>query len=109
MASWSVGYNNDWHNISYGVTWTYSKNGSTASSASGSAKSYDRDQLLAFTVSVPLDKFLPQTWANYGLNASKNNGTTHSIGMNGVALENSALNWNIQQGYGTDGVGIPAR
>ena len=25
--------------------------------------------------------------------------------MNGVALDNSALSWNIQQGYGTDGVG----
>ena len=105
MASWSVGYNNYWHNISYGVTWTFSKNGSPASSDSGGTKSWDRDQLLAFTVSVPLDKFLPQTWANYGLNASQNNGTTHNLGMNGVALENSALNWNIQQGYGTDGVG----
>ncbi|MDK2707425.1 fimbria/pilus outer membrane usher protein [Enterobacter cloacae] len=104
MASWSVGYNNDWHNISYGVSWTYSKNGSP-SSGSGSTKTYDHDQLLALTVSVPLDKFLPQTWANYGLNASKNSGTTHSIGMNGVALDNSALSWNIQQGYGTDGVG----
>ncbi|WP_221346161.1 fimbria/pilus outer membrane usher protein [Enterobacter cloacae] len=104
MASWSVGYNNNWNNISYGVTWTYSKNGGP-SSGSGSTKTYDHDQLLAFTVSVPLDKFLPQTWANYGLNTSKNNGTTHSIGMNGVALDNSALNWNIQQGYGTDGVG----
>ncbi|MES3576422.1 fimbria/pilus outer membrane usher protein [Enterobacter cloacae] len=105
MASWSVGYNNNWNNISYGVTWTYSKNGGPTSSGSGSTKTYDHDQLLAFTVSVPLDKFLPQTWANYGLNTSKNNGTTHSIGMNGVALNNSALNWNIQQGYGTDGVG----
>lgn len=105
MASWSVGYNNNWNNISYGVTWTYSKNGGPTSSGSGSTKTYDHDQLLAFTVSVPLDKFLPQTWANYGLNTSKNNGTTHSIGMNGVALDNSALNWNIQQGYGTDGVG----
>ncbi|HED6238913.1 TPA: fimbrial biogenesis outer membrane usher protein [Enterobacter sichuanensis] len=105
MASWSVGYNNYWHNISYGVTWTFTKNGSPASSGSGGTKSWDRDQLLAFTVSVPLDKFLPQTWANYGLNASQNNGTTHNLGMNGVALENSALNWNIQQGYGTDGVG----
>ncbi|HAS1028849.1 fimbria/pilus outer membrane usher protein [Enterobacter cloacae] len=104
MASWSVGYNNDWHNISYGVSWTYSKNGSP-SSGSGSTKTYANDQLLALTVSVPLDKFLPQTWANYGLNASKNNGTTHSIGMNGVALDNSALSWNIQQGYGSDGVG----
>ncbi|KKY83942.1 fimbrial assembly protein [Enterobacter cloacae] len=105
MASWSVGYNNNWNNISYGVTWTYSKNGGPTSSGRGSTKTYDHDQLLAFTVSVPLDKFLPQTWANYGLNTSKNNGTTHSIGMNGVALNNSALNWNIQQGYGTDGVG----
>lgn len=105
MASWSVGYNNNWNNISYGVTWTYSKNGGPTSSGSGSTKTYDHDQLLAFTVSVPLDKFLPQTWTNYGLNTSKNNGTTHSIGMNGVALDNSALNWNIQQGYGTDGVG----
>ena len=104
MASWSVGYNNDWHNISYGVSWTYSKNGSP-SSGSGSTKTYANDQLLALTVSVPLDKFLPQTWANYGLNASKNSGTTHSIGMNGVALDNSALSWNIQQGYGSDGVG----
>ncbi len=26
MASWSVGYSNYWHNISYGLTWTYSKN-----------------------------------------------------------------------------------
>ncbi|KZQ38965.1 fimbrial assembly protein [Enterobacter cloacae subsp. dissolvens] len=105
MASWSVGYNNNWNNISYGVTWTYSKNGGPTSSGRGSTKTYDHDQLLAFTVSVSLDKFLPQTWANYGLNTSKNNGTTHSIGMNGVALNNSALNWNIQQGYGTDGVG----
>ncbi|WP_163280972.1 fimbria/pilus outer membrane usher protein [Enterobacter cloacae] len=105
MASLSVGYNNNWNNISYGVTWTYSKNGGPTSSGRGSTKTYDHDQLLAFTVSVPLDKFLPQTWANYGLNTSKNNGTTHSIGMNGVDLNNSALNWNIQQGYGTDGVG----
>ena len=103
MASWSVGYNNYWRNISYGLTWTYSKNGSATSN--DSANNSAHDQLLAFNVSVPLDKFLPQTWASYGMNASKNGGTTHNIGMNGVALENNSLNWNVQQGYGTDGVG----
>lgn len=103
MASWSVGYNNYWNSISYGLTWTYSKNGSASSY--GSEKRYDKDQLLALTISVPLSKFLPQTWANYGMNASKNNGTTHNVGLNGVALENNALSWNVQQGYGTDGVG----
>lgn len=105
MDSWSIGYNNYWHNISYGVTWTYSKNASSAAYGSDSSKTYDRDQLLAFSVNVPLDKFLPQTWANYNLNTSRNNGTTHNIGMNGVALENRALNWNVQQGYGTNGAG----
>jgi outer membrane usher protein len=60
---------------------------------------------LAFNVSIPLEKFLPQTWANYGVSASQHNGTTHNIGLNGVALENHALNWNVQQGYGSDGVG----
>ena len=99
MASWSVGYNNDWNNVSYGLTWTYSKNGR------GSAQNADHDRLLAFNVSVPLDKFLPRTWANYGMNASKHNGTTHMVGLNGVSLENSALNWNVQQGYGTQGTG----
>lgn len=48
---------------------------------------------------------MPQTWANYGVSASQHNGTTHNIGLNGVALENHALNWNVQQGYGSDGVG----
>lgn len=103
MASYSMGYNNYWHNISYGLTWTYSKNGSTG--AFGSERRYDKDQMLALNVSVPLDKFLPQTWANYSMSASKNSGTTHNLGLNGVALENHALNWNVQQGYGTQGVG----
>lgn len=105
MASWSVGYNNDWHNISYGVTWTYSQNVSSATVGSASQKRIEHDQLLAVNVSVPLDKFLPQTWANYGMNTSKNNGTTHSLGLNGVALDNRALSWNVQQGYGTHGIG----
>ncbi|MEG5551113.1 fimbria/pilus outer membrane usher protein [Enterobacter wuhouensis] len=103
MSSYSLGYNNYWRNISYGLTWTYGKNASAGSY--DSQKRYDEDRLLAFTVSIPLDRFLPQTWANYGMNASKNNGTTHNVGINGVALENSALSWNLQQGYGTRGVG----
>ncbi|HIC2036793.1 fimbria/pilus outer membrane usher protein [Enterobacter soli] len=103
MASYSLGYNNYWHNISYGIIWTYSKNGSAGSYDDN--KRYDKDRLLAFNVSIPLENFLPQTWANYGVSTSKNNGTTHNIGLNGVALENHALNWNVQQGYGSDGVG----
>ncbi len=106
MESYSAGYNNSWNSVSYGITYTYSKNGSSDNYGnSGRGKTYDKDQQIAFNVSVPLDKFLPRTWANYSLNHSKNNGTTHNVGLNGSALENNALSWNVQQGYGTDGVG----
>lgn len=103
MESYSAGYNNSWNSVSYGITYTYSKNGSTDSY--GHRTSYDKDQQIALNFSVPLEKFLPRTWSNYSMNHSKNNGTTHNVGLNGSALENNALNWNVQQGYGTDGVG----
>lgn len=103
MQSYSVGYNNSWRGINYGLTYTYSKNGSAT--GYGEQTYYDKDQQLALNISVPLDKFLPQTWANYNMNAGKNSGTTHSVGLSGTALENNALNWNVQQGYGTNDVG----
>lgn len=102
MESWSVGYNNYWHSISYGLTWTLSRNGSTGSYSAH--QSDGKNQMLSLNISIPLEKLLPQTWANYGMNASKHNGTTHSVGLNGVAMPNNALNWNIQQGYGTHDV-----
>lgn len=103
MRSWSVGYNNAWRGINYGLTYTNSQNGSTT--GLGTHTYYAKDQQLAVNISIPLDKFLPQTWANYSVNASKNGGTTHSVGLSGMALENNSLNWSLQQGYGTDGVG----
>lgn len=103
MESWSLGYNNFWNGISYGLTYTSTRNGTPGTY--GNPTSYDKDRMVAFNISVPLDKFLPQTWANYSVNNSKNSGTTHTVGINGTALENNALNWNVQQGYGSDNVG----
>ncbi|MDV7021136.1 fimbria/pilus outer membrane usher protein [Atlantibacter subterranea] len=103
MESYSLGYNNGWNGISYGLTYTYSKNGS-ADGYSGNA-TYDKDQVVAVNVSIPLQRFLSNTWASYSVNSSKNNGTTHNVGLNGTALANNALSWNVQQGYGTDDVG----
>ncbi|MCG5042590.1 fimbrial biogenesis outer membrane usher protein [Enterobacteriaceae bacterium 155047] len=103
MQSLSLGYNNDWRSISYGVTYTDSQNGSPG--GTGSSSRNDHDRLLAINVSVPLDKFLPQTWVSYSMNTSKSNGTTHTLGLNGTALETNALNWNLQQGYSTQGTG----
>lgn len=97
--SWSLGYANFWQSVSYGLTYTRSKSGSDGTR--GDAK----EQMVALNISVPLGAFLPQTWVNYGMSASKNSGTLHSLGMNGTGLENNALSWNVQQGYSTDNVG----
>lgn len=96
MESRSLGYNNFWNGISYGLTYTSTRNGTHGTY--GNPTSYDKDRMVAFNISVPLDKFLPQTWANYSVNNSKNSGTTHTVGINGTALDNNALNWNVQQG-----------
>ncbi|HEP0948451.1 TPA: fimbrial biogenesis outer membrane usher protein [Enterobacter roggenkampii] len=103
MESWSLGYNNFWNGISYGLTYTSTRNGTPGTY--GNPTSYDKDRMVAFNISVPLEKFLPQTWANYSVSNSKNSGTTHTVGINGTALDNNALNWNVQQGYGSDNVG----
>ncbi len=51
MESWSVGYNNYWHSISYGLTRTLSKNGSAGSYSS--PQSDDKNQMLALNISIP--------------------------------------------------------
>ncbi|WP_256122490.1 fimbria/pilus outer membrane usher protein [Enterobacter pasteurii] len=103
IASYGAGYNNAWQSVNYGITYTFSKNGSTDSYSRTTR--YGKDRQIALSVSIPLEALLPRTWVNYSINASKNNGTTHSVGLNGTALENNALSWNVQQGHGTDAVG----
>ncbi|EOW6701228.1 fimbria/pilus outer membrane usher protein [Cronobacter malonaticus] len=95
MASLSLGYNNSWHGISYGLN--YSLNRNTASTTGDNAIRQN-DRVLSFTLSVPLERWLPDTWASYSLNNSQQ-GTTQNIGMNGTALAGDKLNWNIQQSH----------
>jgi outer membrane usher protein len=66
---------------------------------------HERDQVLSFNVSIPLSHFLSNTSASYNLNTSKNGNTTHTVGLNGTALAGNNLNWSVQQGYGSQGVG----
>ena len=103
MNSWSLSYNNAWQGISWGINYTYSKNASA--DGSGNGKTYDNDQIFAVNMSIPLDRFMSNTWVNYSLNTSKKGNTTHSVGLSGMAMQGNALNWSVQQGYSNDGVG----
>ena len=103
MSSYSVSYNTAWKGITWGLSYTYSNNASAE--GSGGGKIYDKDQTLALNINIPLDRFLSNTWASYSLNTSKKGETTHTVGLSGVALQENALSWSVQQGYGNDGVG----
>ena len=94
MTSLSVNYNNSWHGVSYSLSYSVNKN-SDDTDEDGKSISYDRQ--IGLNVSVPLDRWLPNTWANYSLNNGKD-GTTHNLGLNGTALEGDKLSWNVQQG-----------
>lgn len=97
----SVGYNNTWRGISWGVNYTYNRNGADSS---GNRKYYS-DQIVAINVSVPLSKWLPGSYATYNLNTSKQGSTSHNIGLNGTALSDNNLNYNVSQGYTAGGQG----
>jgi outer membrane usher protein len=106
MRSIGTGYNNSWNGISYGLNYSYNENAAASSSnGGGSGRVYDRDQIFAFNISVPLDRWLSNTYASYNLNTSKKSGTTNTVGLNGTALADNNLSWSAQEGYGSQGVG----
>ena len=67
-------------------------------------ESVTHDNQFALSVSVPLDHWMHNTWATYNLNNSQD-GATQNIGLNGTALAEDNLNWNIQEGVSNTGSG----
>lgn len=86
--NFTLGYNVMHNNISY------SFNASQTQMPTSKA-----DTQYSLTISIPLDKWLPQTWATYALNTSQQGNATHQLGINGIALKDNNLNYNIQQAY----------
>lgn len=95
MTSMNLGYNNSWHGISYGLSYGLDKNTRDGSDDDNEKTS---EQTIAFNVSVPLDRWLSNTWVNYNLNSTKHD-TTQSVGLNGTALAGNNLSWGVQQGH----------
>ncbi|MCY7261892.1 fimbria/pilus outer membrane usher protein [Pseudomonas protegens] len=96
--SLTAGYNLNHGGVTYGVSYTYSQ-------SPGDVGSYGNDQQLAFSVQVPLGRTIPNSWASYNLNASKQGSTSHDVGLSGTALADNNLNYNVQQGYANQGIG----
>ena len=110
MRSISAGYNNGWNGISYGLSYSYNINSTSGETggiynADNNSHVYEKDQIFGFNISVPLDRFMGNTYATYNLNSSKQGNTTHTAGLSGTTLEDNNLSWGVQEGFGNNGTG----
>ncbi len=100
----TLGYNNSWQGISYGLNYTYNKNTNNYSYTSGSQKQNEDDHQFAFSVSVPFTVFDDTFYYNFNSNSSSNSPSTGSMGVSASQL-NNRLNWSMQQGFTTKDTG----
>ncbi|ECC1660467.1 fimbrial biogenesis outer membrane usher protein [Salmonella enterica subsp. salamae] len=102
MRSVGVGYSNNWAGVTYNLNYSYNRN---TTDSDNSNKVYDEDQVFSLSINVPLDRWLSNSYASYNLNTSKRGDTSHTVGLNGSALEDRNLNWNLQQSETNHGEG----
>lgn len=88
----STGYNTNLYGISYSLGYTYSSN-------PGIAKN---NQQLAFSMQVPLDKWLNNSWASYNMTSQKSGPVVHQAGLSGTAMADNNLSYSLQQSYDGD-------
>ncbi|WP_414165454.1 fimbria/pilus outer membrane usher protein [Superficieibacter sp. BNK-5] len=98
-----LGYNNYWNQISWSFSWNYTD---SVNHRSGSYYSNDNDdsseQIFMFSVSVPLSKWLPNTYADYSVTHDNHGSSMNQLGIGGTALEKNNLAWNVHQSYTND-------
>ncbi|EBG2395039.1 fimbrial biogenesis outer membrane usher protein [Salmonella enterica subsp. enterica] len=101
MRSIGAGYSNNWAGVTWNLNYSYNRN----ITDEDSDKVYDEDQVFSLNITVPLDRWLSNSYATYSLNSSKRGDTSHNVGLNGTALEDQNLNWSIQESQTNHGQG----
>ncbi|WP_235378806.1 fimbria/pilus outer membrane usher protein [Proteus faecis] len=94
----TMGYNNSWQGISYGLNYTYNKNTNNYSYRSSSYAKSNDDHQLALSVSVPFSVFDDTFYYNFNTNSSSQSPSTGSVGLSASQL-NNRLNWSLQQAF----------
>lgn len=91
QRSLNAGYNGRIGRVNYSVAYTWTK----------SPEWDESDRLLSFSMSIPLGR----VWSNYHLTTDQHGRTNQQLGVSGTALEDRNLNYSVQEGYGSNGVG----
>ncbi|WP_423061471.1 fimbria/pilus outer membrane usher protein [Citrobacter portucalensis] len=92
----STGWNGNVDGINYSISYSYSDYPESVQPA---------DQQLAFSIQVPLSRFLPNAWASYSVSTAKHGDTRQQAGISGTALADNNLNYSLQQSYTNHGTG----
>lgn len=91
QRSINAGYNGRIDRVNYSVAYSWTK----------SHDGHESDRLWSFSLSVPLGR----VWSNYHLTTDQHGRTLQQTGLSGSALEDHNLNYSVQEGYGSNGVG----
>lgn len=86
----SVGYNKSFNRISYSLNYSFSQ-----------SPGVRKNQAVVFGMSIPLSKWLNNSWATYSLNSSRNSNSSQQVGINGTALRENNLAYNVQHSHGS--------
>lgn len=84
----SVGYNNSWNGIAYGINYNYS----------GTPDS-DSDQQVSVNVNIPLSYWMKNSYVGYNMNTDRYGDTSQQVSLYGTALKDNNLSYNIMEGY----------
>jgi outer membrane usher protein len=90
----SAGINRVIAGVSYHLAWTYSQRSDSES-----------DRMFSFGFSMPLSKWLPNSWASYNISNTRKGDTRQSLGVNGTLLDDQRLNYALQQSHSNHGGG----
>mgnify|MGYP004712444993 FL=1 len=89
----NVGYNVNYSSVNYYINYSESK----------SAYDNKRDDIISFSLQIPFDKFMPNSWINMSSSNTSHSGTNSNVGISGTAMEDNQLSYNLQQGYDSQG------
>lgn len=89
QESLSLNDNLSFHSANLSLGWAWTQDDSGAS-----------EQQFSANLQIPLSAFTHDTWLSLSTDMQRPGGPTQSVGLNGSALENDALNWELDATQG---------
>jgi outer membrane usher protein len=94
--NFNVSYNSSWKGITWSLMYAYT---------SSPFQDQGNDQQLALNISIPLSRWLSNSYVNNSFTVDKHGKSLAQTGVSGTALENNNLSYSVAQGYGNQGAG----